>query len=69
MNNQQNLFDQGFERGNCTFNYDYPCTHYFAVITMQLCEGVDCDKKCCINCKETCGYRCNAAGELKKVIK
>lgn len=58
---QQNFLNQGFDREKCVFNEEYPCTHYWAVNVMQGCDNEDCDKKCCMNCKEVCGYRCNAA--------
>ncbi len=58
---QQNFLDQGFGRDKCLFNNEHPCTHYWAVWTMQNCDSKDCDKKCCKGCIESCGYRCNAA--------
>lgn len=59
---QQNFLNQGFERGQCKFNNKYPCTHYWAVRTMEDCGDGDCDKKCCKGCKDIiCGYRCNGS--------
>lgn len=66
MNKQQNFLEQGFGREKCLFNEKYHCTHYWGVWTMQHCENRDCHKKCCKDCTETCGYRCNAAGNLKE---
>ena len=66
MEGQLNFLEQGFERGKCIFNDKYSCTHYWATRTMQECGDGYCDKKCCKSCKEICGYKCNAASNLKK---
>lgn len=68
LDGQQNLFDQGFEKGECLLDSKYPCTHYWAVRTMQGCDGIDCERKCCNGClKELCGYRCNACRESRVI--
>lgn len=61
---QQNFLDQGFGREKCLINDKYPCTHYWAVRTMEAIDSEDCPNKCCKNCKEICGYRCNAAKQI-----
>lgn len=63
--NQINFLTQGYDRGQCLFDKAFPCTHYFAVITMQECDGIDCDRECCKGCTEECGYRCNAESDMK----
>lgn len=68
LEDQQNFIKQGFDRTRCLFDKNYPCTYYWAVRTMQECEGKDCDKQCCKSCKKICGYRCNASSSIKKVI-
>lgn len=61
---QQNFLKQGFGRERCMFDKRYPCTHYWAVWTMQGRDNEDCEKECCKGCEEVCGYRCNASPHL-----
>ena len=65
--NQINFLDQGFECGQCTIYKAFPCTHYWAVRTMQESLEGDCDKSCCYGCNDNsiCGYCCNACHEIK----
>lgn len=59
---QRNFLD--ILRNDCTFNSNYPCTHYWARWTMREVDSKECKAECCRTCKEMCGYRCNACSKL-----
>lgn len=65
LEGQQNFLQQGFERTKCVF-INLPCTHYWASRAKAECGDGFCMNQCCKNCKEECGYRCNASGYIKE---
>ena len=68
VDGQIDFIADGFGRDRCKIDSKYPCTHYWAKWTKQMCGDGYCNKMCCFSCKDKklCGYACNASRSIKK---
>lgn len=62
IDGQMSIFDfpEVLPNRKCIHKSSYPCT-IVAASKVAISMGENCNSKCCWNCKELCGCRCNSS--------